>query len=227
MPPSIIFPIFNKCKNFTLDPYWKDLFDDLSYNKFPSGFRYDPTNNCVIIKLGTKREMITVPSTPIELFQVLIKIFKEKLGKRSTRDLQIQKEEITTMKSKIAINLNCEWKKIKPKHAKQQILMDYITRLKVEHQMSATDAKKLLAMVQLGFQFHAIKPDDVIYENGVIKDIKGIKYDKKTNTWKVPSPIGKGSKGGEKETAAKVIGKFYTKLDKYIKEQQKRIKILV
>lgn len=78
-------------------------------------------------------------------------------------------------------------------------------------------------MIQLGLQFRSIKPEHIVFKNGVIKKIKGVVYDDKKKSWIVPLPA-KKSKNTDTGITQKNSSQFFNKLDKYIKDQQKRIK---
>ena len=154
--PIIIHPCFQECQYFTLDQFWKDIFILCSCNKFPRGIRYDPSLKTLFVRTPgvggkTRLEVISLPDEPEEIYKVLMKIFKEKLGIFSSLDLKIKREELKNIQSQKKIDLDCEWKKIKPRAIKDQLIINYVSELKNEHNLTIKESKLLLAKIQLGF----------------------------------------------------------------------------
>lgn len=219
---SVIHPIFEECKNYTLDPFWKEKFSNFACNKFPHGIRYDSAHGNLILKLDGKRtEVIGLPeSDPSLVFKIVMKILKEKLDMNSNRDIKIRKEEMENFSQKGICDLNCEWKKIKPKHLKDQLITDYIAKLKQKHDLSPVEVKNLISVVQLGFQFRAFSQDSVDYSDGVVKNIEGLVFDSKTRKFKTPEYASSGNKTIEKNSST---GKFYPAFKKFMREDALRI----
>lgn len=216
---AIIFPIFEECKNYTLDRCWMDWFSNFACNRFPAGVKYDSKHKNLIIKIDNKPiEVIALPEDPPRLFTTLMTVMKQKLGMRSTRDLKIQKEEIEHAIKQRSIDLECDFKKIKPKHLKDQLIMNYIISLKEKYGLSVSEYNVAVSIVQLGFQFKSITPDNVLYENGEIQDIDGLTFDKKTRKFSLPSYAKIPTKVEKISTA----DKFMTGMHKFIKDNNMR-----
>jgi hypothetical protein len=221
---AIIFPIFEECKNFTLDRFWIDCFSNFACNRFPQGVKYDPKHKNLILKIGNKAaEVIALPDDPPELFTTLMMVMKQKLGMRSTRDLKIQKEEIEHALKQRDIDLEGGFKKIKPKHLKDQLIMNYIMSLKEKYGLNASEYNTVVSMVLLGFQFKSITPDSVRYENGVIQHIDGLKFDAKKRKFTLPSY----AKIPTKVEKVSTSDKFITGMHKFIKDNNLRIQKFV
>lgn len=217
---AIIFPLFEECKNYTLDKCWMEWFSNFACNKFPSGVKYDPKNRNLILKIENKpMEIVGLPEDPPQLFNTLMFIMKQKLGMRSTRDLKIQKEQIDHVIKQRNIDLECDFKKIKPAHLKKQLIMNYIISLKQKYGLSSSEYNMAVSTVQLGFQFKAIKVDDVIYEEGEIKDIKGLVFDSKKRKFNLPSY----AKIPTKVEKPPPVDKFACGVQKFIKENNARV----
>ena len=92
----VIFPIFDECKAYTCDSFWKEEFAKLACNRFPPGMRYDAAHHNIILKLdGKKSEVVALPEdSPAEAFQVVMKVLIGIYVMRSSRDLKIQKTVI-------------------------------------------------------------------------------------------------------------------------------------
>lgn len=215
---AIIFPIFEECKNYTLDRCWMDWFSNFACNRFPPGVKYDPKHKNLIIKIGNKTDVIALPDDPPQLFVTLMAVMKQKLGMRSTRDLKIQKEEIENMMKQRSTELECDFKKIKPKHLKDQLIMNYIISLKEKYGLTSSEYSTVISLVHLGFQFKSITPDDVVYENGVIQHINGLQYNAKKRKFTLPAYAKIPAKVEKISTA----DKFVAGIHKFIKDNNQR-----
>ena len=147
-----------------------------------------------------------------------MKVMKQKLGMRSTRDLKIQKEEIEHVIKQRSIDLECDFKKIKPKHLKDQLIMNYIISLKEKYGLSAAEYNIAVSVIQLGFQFKSITSDNVLYENGEIQSIEGLEFDKKKRKFTLPSY----AKIPTKVEKISTTDKFITAMHKFVKDNNLR-----
>ena len=219
----VIFPIFEECKNFTLDSFWRDEFSKLACNKFPPGMRYDSLHHNIILKTeGKKTEVLALPeNNPSEAFQVVMKILKGRYDMRSSRDLKVQKKAIEDAMKKRDIDLNCEFKNIKPRHLKDHLIMEYLLKLKQTYLLTNTEFKHLVSVVQLGFQFKSLTPGDVNYADGVVSGIEGLVYDEKRRRFSTPDAATPPPCKQEKNTCP---DRFYSTLKKFIHEDKARVK---
>lgn len=217
---TIIHPLFEECKKYTLDPFWKEKFTNFSRNRFPPGIRYDPTHRNLILKInGKKTEVVALPDDdPAFCFQIIMKIMRDRLNMHSTRDIKTRKEEMTAACQKNVCTLDCEWKKIKPRSLKDQLMMDYVAKLKEKYSLSPQEVRHLISVIQLGFQFKALSQDDVEFSDGIIQNIQGLGFDKKTRKFTIPE-YSTCSKTSDKSPNA---DKFYSMLKKYLRDDTLR-----
>ena len=210
----VIYPIFDECKAYTLDSFWKDEFAKLACNRFPPGLRYDALRHNLILKLeGRKSEILALsPDNPADAFQVVMKVLKGRYDMRSSRDLKVQKKAIQDAMKKRETDLDCEFKNIKPRHLKDQLIMEYLLGLKMDRRLTAAEFRHLVSVVQLGFQFRSLSPSDVDYSEGIVKSIKGLEFDEKKRIFTTPHHPGPVSKT-EKTTGS---DKFYSGVKKFI-----------
>lgn len=220
-PPCIIYPIFEDCASFTMDSFWKEQFINFARNRFPQGVRYDSNHGNLILKLpGAKGTEVVALSqnSSVDTFQIVMRVLREKLGMRSTRDLKIQKQEMEDIRQQRMYDMNCDWKQLRPRHLRDQLVMDYIGSLKEKYGLTATETKNLVSIIQLGFQFHSLSQDDVDYQEGKVVNINGLTFDKKTRTFSVPEP----SKTSAKSEKNSVSNKFQVTADKFLRENTNR-----
>lgn len=219
---AVIFPIFEECKSFTLDSFWRDKFTEFSCNQFPPGMRYDSTRKNLVLKIdGKKTEFVSVnDNNPAETFQSMMRILRGKYDMRSSRDLKVQKKTIEEAMKKHEVDLNCEFKNIKPRNLKDRLIMNYISSLKIKHKLTDFEFNYLISVVQLGFQFRSLSTNDVVYADGAVTDITGLVFDEKNRIFTTPKYTGTIPKS-EKASSA---DKFYSNLKKFIHEDTNRAK---
>ena len=212
----LIYPIFAECKDYTFDPFWQDIFLKCACNRFPKNLRYNNKNSTINIKVPcaggrSKTEVISISEEPVELFQTMMEIFREKLGLRSTRDMHIQALELEDIKNQIKVDLNCEWKKLKPRSLKDELIMNYVMRLTKENDLDPKESKTILTTIYLGFQYKKLTAEHVDYENGVINNIIGLEMDpeeKKFYITNEPKIVSKSEKPAQTKRLQRDVDKF-------------------
>ena len=226
MTQVIIFPLFDECKKYTLDPFWQDTFTSCAINKFPSGIRYDPKHNHIILKTvkptKTTSDIIALSPNPIETFQIMMRLFRDRLNLRSSRDIHLQKEEMeTTKKNRTEVETGNDWKKIKPRTIRNQLLHIFVTDLKLKHKLTTLETQNLISVIHIGFQFHQLSSDDVVLENGKITKIKGLDFDKKKRVFHIDRAVSCSNANRSEKTTS--TNRFYQSIDRFVKENQQRI----
>ncbi len=217
MTSTIIHPIFFKCKDYTLDPFWKDIFDRCSCNRFPKNVRYEGRKNTLYVKLpggiGGKKEIFTLSKEPTEAFETMMSVFRD-IGLRSQRDLEFEQDEMNKARDERRVNLDCSWKDLKPRYLKDRMIVKYVLRIKKEFNLDTKEAKRLLNTIQLGFQLKQLTSDDVKYKNGAILDIEGLDH---KNCY-----VDREIKRHNKNTKANTTNHFLQIFENYMKESRKR-----
>lgn len=183
----IVYPIFEECKRYTLDDYWKDFFSNCSNNKFPKGFTYDNSKKMMFVKNenGKGFKTFKIPTEAKQAYSKLLEIFRSH-GLKSTRDVYFEKEEYEKMKKTIydAINVK-EWKKIKSKSMKEKLLYDYLMKLVEKYSLTYKERSHLFSVISIAKAYKRISSDHIMYEDGEIKGIVGLVFNKQTRTFRV------------------------------------------
>lgn len=223
--PMSVFDIFEKARAFTLDPFWIEVFSDCACNKFPKGIRYDQQKNNIIVKTSNgKTEVIGLSQKKPEIvFQTMMWIFKEKCDMISTRDLKVRKKKMDD-KLKDDLLENCKFKDIKPRNLKDRLIMDYISSLKLKHNLNDLEFSKLISTVQLAIQFKSINAsNDIEYFDGKVQDIKGLVFDEEKREFKTPEFLfsTKGSKNKSEKMSQDI---FISNVKKFFQENNIRAK---
>lgn len=225
--PTIIHPIFQECEKYTLDPYWQDIFHKCACNRFPRGIRYEWRKNIVYVRLPggpvgkSKIETFHLPKESTEIFEMMMTIFHD-FGLRSKRDMDIKKDELLKIRKERSVNLDCQWKDLKPKYLKDRMISNFVLYLKEKHNLSTKESKNLLITIDLGFQLKQLNPEDIEYEKGKITEIQGLEFDSEKRNFYVSRKIKKCSKTDKPSTGSKFLSSF----EIYLRESKKhRLKI--
>ena len=216
---KIVYPLFEECQTLTTDPFWKEVFGNFAIGRFPAELRYDQTHHNIILRVDKKPEVIAIPDHSVtETFKILMTVLKTRVGMRSTRDLKLQKEEMADLASVSAAKMDCPWKKLQPRSLKEHLIMEYLLGLKKRHSLTSAEMKNLVSLVQLAIQFRSIPPENIVYENREVRDIKGLEFNPKTRSFTTP-PEKSAALTSEKVA---VQNKMYTGVDKFLKEDKLR-----
>ena len=131
---EIIFPIFLECKEQIDNPFWKSLFEDFAYGKYPK-------------QLYITNYQQIQSSSRVNFFQYC---FKNKTPAEMVVDIQelllqhtniISNEEVVKKKSELVhfkTNTWKQWKDIKKKFIRTILIMDYCIELKEKYKFSQT-----------------------------------------------------------------------------------------
>ena len=101
---------------------------------------------------------------------------------------------------------------------KDQIIINYVSRLKKEYNIPIKESKLLLSRIQLGFQLKKLCSDDVCYSNREIQSINGLEYDSSKREWLItntPHVVSKTDK-------PIVTQKFFQSIDRFLREYKNR-----
>jgi len=185
---TILYEKFLNCQDHTLDNFWRSVFYSCAINKFPKGVKYDNNKNTLSVKYEKNRKVkIDIfhlqMDDSLKLFEKLIFIFKELLDIRSEYDISISKKEFDDFRKLNEIDLDIEWKKLKPKSLKNNILMAFVSKEIKSKNIDQRKLKKIYNQLQLGFLFKYLSNDDVVYEKGEIISINGFDFVEETKEY--------------------------------------------
>jgi len=182
---KILYPIFAECSKIATDPFWKDKFEKASYGKFPRGFSYN--KDYLIYKRGTKNDSVVVPGSPHEAYSVCVFFFQDTANIYSDQDRRrIEEEEyqsqmLEQLKEKT-------WAKTL-KRQKEVLVEIYVQELREKYQLSITATQRLEDLINVGILFNHFNKDNIILEDGMIAEIKGLSYDPKNKSFKTTETL--------------------------------------
>lgn len=169
-------PEFEECERYTLDPYWLEIFKNCVKGKMPKSIKYT-NDGTITVYVDKKAECISLNiDDGKELYLTMMDIFKNKLGMKSSRDIDKQRLELKKVKDCLMGTQGDEWKQVKPKKTKDALLLKYVLEKKNQYGLTSRQVRTLLSIIKLGMSFHSITMKDVDYHDGKIHEIKGIEY---------------------------------------------------
>jgi hypothetical protein len=160
------YPIFEQCKNYTLDEFWRDVLEKASKGKFPDGVSYDPTGtnthtfsfNHVVNIEGVGKKITarkTCSKNPLDTF----KAFRNGLQRKGI----FSPQEVRTNNNPIF--RYTRWNQIKAKIIKEELLVEYV------REKYPQDHKQKLQELCGRIQTKNISPSDIVMEGGKISSI--------------------------------------------------------
>lgn len=188
---KIIHPIFMECSELTLDPYWKQIFEECAKGKFPTGSSIDNTGSTIYIKTqktkGNSRSFLTYKlSDNVEtIFVDLKEMFQKHLLHKSKQDRLLIAEEIQDICRDLREVYNGDWKDIRKKNIKEPIIRRFILSLQEKYSLSIRETEDLTNTLDLGFSFNWIPNDAVVYKDQEIKEITILHFCEKTRTFQL------------------------------------------
>lgn len=215
----IIYPFFLEFSDFTFDNFWKDIFISCACDRFPRSSKYDPETHTLYIRTPdvggrNKTEQIKLPNKASDAYLLMTQMFQNKLNIYSSRDLKIKREEMEESRESRKVDLDCEWKKLKPKSLRDTFIMDYVISMGQKYSLSNKDIKKLFHQLQSGFQFKHIDGNDIEYSNGKITNIQGVNYHPEDKKLEFSRPSQKATKNDK----SRINKKIFQSIDRFLRE---------
>jgi hypothetical protein len=189
---KIVYPLFADCAQFTLDPYWQQVFEECSRGKFPRGSGIDSEGKVVYFRNRTSNNRNYVSyrlkKNPEQIFKDLKRLFQEQLNFKSNRDRQEIRAELDDICKDLQESFTGSWQKIKRKKIKDPIIRRYILDLKEQYDLNDKETAEVAQIIKLGFLFNWIANDQVVYENQRIQEIKTLHFDDEERTFELDEP---------------------------------------
>lgn len=173
---DVIYPIFLKCIEYIEnDTFWRETFEELSYGNCYQGSYINKGFICSNVK-GKEFIYKFIDKEPEKIYQDVTKLFKEKLNIMSRNDRKILIDEFEEVEKNLKAIKNTDWSDIKKKSLKDILFQNFLINAKKTYELSDYQLKKIYNSINLGLMLKSIKNSDIVYENGEIKEIKGIVF---------------------------------------------------
>lgn len=174
---EVIFPIFQECCKIVDDDFWKSLYEELSYGKYPKGLYIKGHDLCNT----NKRKFFAynfLYKEAKEIIEDIHKLILENTNIYSNKDKKNKKKDIEKFKADIQSHINVEkFSMIKKKSIRELMITNFVIDMQKKYKLKWSEARNLLNIIQMGFIEKTISSNDVIFKDGKIKKIKGITYD--------------------------------------------------
>lgn len=173
---DVIYPIFLKCIDYIEnDTFWRETFEELSYGNCYQGSYINKGFICSNVK-GKEFIYKFIDKEPERIYQDVTKLFKEKLNIMSRNDRKILIDEFEEVEKNLKAIKNTDWSEIKKKSLRDILFQNFLINAKKTYELSDYQLKKIYNSINLGLMLKSIKNSDILYENGEIKEIKGIVF---------------------------------------------------
>lgn len=189
---KVLFPVLEECSKLTLDPYWKQVFEECARGKFPRGSGIDASGKLLHFhsKNSTKGYITyKLQNTPEVVFTDLKKIFSEDLNLNSNKDRQDIRNELNDLCKDLQDTFTGSWVQIKRKKIKDPIIRQYILDLKSKYNLSNAETAEVAQIIKLGFLFNWIPNENVDYENRQILEITNLHFDENERVFDLEEPF--------------------------------------
>lgn len=174
---DIIYPIFLECCKYCVDSFWVNIFEDLSYGKTPYGVYISKNFLCCNYK--NKEFSYKIENeNPEKLYNNIHDLLYKKLGILSTQEKIKRRIDFNNMEDSIKESKQT-WNSIKKKNLKDILIEKYVLNEKKKNLLTFKQSRYLLCLIFITMVFKIITQKDIIYNNGVIKNIEGINISKK------------------------------------------------
>jgi len=208
----VLFPIFLECKEWTLDPHWESILTNCANGIFPKGMKIG--KDCFIVNKDT----FPIVADSLENFKTLMNIFKNKLSLSPKKNT---KPEILDIYNKLQQEYDKEWRFIKIKKIKQDLLLKFVVECKQKYNLSLDKTKKLLALVNIALLIKTLDSDDISYSDGKIHSIKGLIFE--NNDFVFNEEYDGYQLASERLVSGAGLDKISQVLDRYIKDYKNQL----
>jgi hypothetical protein len=171
---EIIYPVFLECCEFTIDSFWDNIFEDLSYGKTPYGTYINKNFLCCSYKNKEFSYKIERKESKI-LYDDIYNLLTKKLGILSHKEKIKKRVDFHNTESRIK-EFRQEWGNIRKKNIKDLLVERYVIDMKNKHSLSIKQSKYLLSVIFIAIVFKVITSKDIEYSNGKIQNIDGIEF---------------------------------------------------
>jgi len=189
---KIVYPIFVECAQFTLDPYWQQVFEECAKGHFPRGSGIDTEGKVIYFRNRTSNNRNYVSyklkENPKQIFKDLKQLFQEQLNFKSNRDREKIRAELDNICKDLQETYTGCWQKIKRKKIRDPIIRRYILDLKEQYSLDNKETAEVAQIIKLGFLFNWIPNNQVVYEDQRILGIKTLHFDEEDRSFELDEP---------------------------------------
>jgi len=168
---SVIHPLFLEFTSHVRDDYWKLLYEDMAFGKFPSGVYIQKDHFCCFHK-GKEFNVPLDSTDTFMLFTQIHSLLNSKMGIQSEDEKRQMKEKLMLQTSVV--------KDDTPKRLiKDSTLTSFILREGAQSHLPDNVLRKVFSLFIIGFMFKTILVKDVIFDGVDIQGIHGFQFSDK------------------------------------------------
>jgi hypothetical protein len=171
---ELLYPIFIQCIKYTDDLFWKEIFEEMSYNNCYTGTFINKGTYCSVIKNKEFTYKFS-DKDPETICKDIIKHLKT-INIMSKNDKKNLLDEFANLKKNIEETIYKSWEDIKKKNIKDMLFQNFLIEMKHKWGLKNIQIKKLYSFINLGIILKSIKGDTINYKNGKIESINGIVF---------------------------------------------------
>lgn len=187
--------VFLNCAEYTSDIFWKDIFQKCSNGLYPKGFNYSEKAHTIYVNVAISptqniKRSYKLGNDHHQNYDIIIECLRNDIKLRSEKDIDISKTELEKIRNMCIVDLSTTWAKLKPKSVKDAILLDYIKNRVTKdfgndkEEIIKSETKKLYKLIPQLSHLKKLISSDFIYEDGELKDISHLIFDKQTKKYK-------------------------------------------
>ena len=196
----MLYPVFDRCKRYTFDEYWRHLLTECAFGRFPStdsarlSLDTCPLHSSETTALHENHEKSDTTPTPALTLTLSVTSSKDQEVHTTshvlpTVDCEVMRTMISVFQkmglqsptdlrlARSARSDVVEWKKTRQKQVKTKLLMDYLLAMQRKWKLNKKDTKNLFNKIQLALQFKTITSENIVCENSRITEIKGLGFE--------------------------------------------------
>jgi hypothetical protein len=175
-PQRDTYPIFLECCDYIKDDFWMTIFKDMSNGKLPYGIHINNKRTLTTHYKNKNFNYVYHDKHPKDIFYDLKELLVENFGLRSRCDNVKYEEKLKENLKDITENRDNIWKSIKRNSIKTILLINYVIENKHIYNLDAQISKNLLYDLKCFLYSKQLISDDIILEDGKIKEITLVKY---------------------------------------------------
>ena len=161
---KVVYPIFLEFTHHVKDEYWKLLYEDMAFGKFPRGVCIQKNYFCCFCR-GREFSVELIPKN-FSVFTQIHSLLSNDLGIRSAKEKMLLKENI--IQSPIVKD---------PKRLIKDIsLTSFIIKKGEQYHLPDNIIRKIFSLFIIGFMFKTLMLRDVVFRDNEIQEIRGFTF---------------------------------------------------
>jgi len=171
----IIYPFFLEVLPYCDEPFWENIFEDLSYGKACQGTYISKNFLCCAYK-GKEFSYKIERKDPKILYDEIYTLLTEKIGVLSHKEKLQKKLLFQDIENNIRESRK-DWSNIRRKNVKDVMYEKYVIDMKNKYNLTFKQCRYLLSVILISIMFKTITTKDVIFSDERIQKIEGIEFE--------------------------------------------------